>query len=188
MSARDPLHVAAGEHGVVRLFTLTIEAGDTEALRAPGALDRALGVTGIDGDQVEVFAISDLAGVGLATYLVDGLGLPQAVVAPDADRLDALGGHVMVVLSRAFGGREATLHPTAQLALAGIWSQTPTDWTRRGRIQSASARGSSAPPASPRTSSPDSPRAARARARRIGGAIFVAFMAIIAAILLTLVF
>jgi hypothetical protein len=183
-SMPDPLHVPAGEHGVVRLFTLTIEAGDINALHAPGALDRALGVAGLDADQVEIFAIDDLAGVGLATYLNDGLGLPDAVVAPDADRLDALTGFVMVVLSRAFGGRAATLTPTAQLTLAGIWSQSPTNWAGHGHLASDSARGSTAPPAAASAS----PRAARARARRIGGAIFAVFMAIIAAIFLTMVF
>ncbi len=176
----NPLTVALGETGVVRLFTLTIEAGGLQALQAPGALDIALGVENIDPEQVELFATTDLAGVGLATYLIDGCGIPETAIAPDAARLDALDGDVMVVLSRAFGGRAVTLRPAAQLSLAGIWSQTPTDWRDCGPIVTASASTSGG-------MSGLSPRAARSRARRIGGAIFAVVMAIIAAIILMVV-
>ncbi len=176
----NPLAVAPGEHGVVRLFTLTIEAGGLKALKTPGALDGALGVDNVDPEQVELFDIADLAGVGLATYLIDGCGIPEAVIAPDAARLDALDGNVMVVLSRAFGGRAVTLHPAAQLSLAGIWSETATDWRDSGPIVTASASTSGG-------MSGLSPRAARSRARRIGGAIFAVVMAIIAAIILMVV-
>ena len=40
----DPLIVGAGERGVVRVFSLTIEAGEAQALKTPRALDAALGV------------------------------------------------------------------------------------------------------------------------------------------------
>jgi len=178
--ARSAMTVDAGERGVVRVFSLIIEAGGIEAFDAPGALDNALGVRDIDPIYVETFAITDLAGVGLATYLVDGCGVPDAVIEPDRDRLDAITGHVMVVLSRAFGGRAATLRPAGQLALAGIYAETPTDWTDGGPIVTASAL--------PRTGTRLSPRDARSRASRIGGAIFAVVMALIALLLWGLVF
>lgn len=179
-----PIDIPRDEHGIVRVFTLTIEAGGLGALRAPGALESALGVAGIDPEYVELFPVSDLAGVGLATYLIDGCGVPPEQIEPDRDRLEAITGHVMVVLSRAFGGRAVTLTPAAQLTLAGHYSETPTDWRADGPIETASAR----PTAPAHASTRPSPRAARARASRVGGTIFAVFMALIALILVLVVF
>lgn len=147
----DPLDIPAGERGVVRVFALQIEAGGIQALKAPGAMGTALGVPGIDADYVEAFPLTDLAGVGLATYLSDGCGVPEAVIAPQAEQLDALQGSVMVVLSKAFGGKAARLHPSAQLDLVGVFAETPVDWSGNGPIDTASALpgGSGPAPALP---------------------------------------
>lgn len=171
----NPMTVLAGERGVVRVFALTIEAGGSNALRAPRALDMALGVHDIDPAYVEIFPITDLDGVGLAAYLTEGCGVPKAQVAPDASRLDATQGHVMVVRSRAFGDRAVTLRPAAQLELIGTYTEQQTDWTPKGPIETASAHARIAPSLSP--------RAARARASRIGGTIFAVFMVLIALVL-----
>lgn len=178
----DPLTVPAGERGVIRLFALTIEAGGVAAFDAPGALDAALGVQGLDPDHIDVFAMSDLAGLGLANYLIDGCGVAEAVIEPDRDQLDARTGHIMAVRSRAFGGRAARITPAATLRLIGKYGETPVDRSGNGPLTSASARpGSGAP-------GPLPPRAVRARARLIGATILTAFFALICLIVLLLAF
>ncbi len=175
----DPLSVPATERGVVRVFQVTIEAGTAGAFQAPGAIDRALGLRDVNTDYVEVFPVSDLAGVGLATYLVDGCGVPEPVIAPDRDRLDLLTGHLMVVLSKAFRAQPAQIAPAAQLHLVGIYAETPVDWTGNGPIETASARPGSGPGQTP----PD-PGATR----RIGTTLLLAMLAIIAIFALFLLF
>lgn len=150
----DPLRIPAGERGVVRVFALRIEAGDIQALRAPGAMGTALGLPGIDTDYVEAFPLTDLAGLGLAMYLTEGCGVPESIIAPEADRLDALEGAVMIVLSKAFGGKAVQLHPSTQLNLVGVFAQTPVDWSGNGPIKSASALPGSGPAASASQSRP----------------------------------
>lgn len=173
----DPLIVPAGERGVVRVFALQIEAGGIQALRAPGAMGAALGAPGIDADYVEAFPLTDLAGVGLAAYLTDGCGVPEAVIAPEAARLDALDGSVMVVLSRAFGGKTTQLHPSVQLELVGVYAETPVDWSSNGPIETASARPGMAP----------APQTAPARPSRLAASVIAGLIAL-AALLFFLVF
>ncbi|MEX0283246.1 MAG: hypothetical protein AB3N23_01400 [Paracoccaceae bacterium] len=174
-----PLTVPPNERGVVRVFSLIIEAGGIKAFKAPGAIDTALGVSGVDTEYVEVFPVTDLAGVGLANYLVDGCGVPEAVIDPDRDRLDALEGHLMVVLSKAFQGRAATITPAGPLVLAGVYAETPVDWSSSGPIKTDSAR--------PGTGhvSPLPPSDAT---RRVGSAVFVGMLLLIALVLFFLLF
>ena len=174
----DALQVAEGERGVVRVFSLTIEAGTIQALRAPGALASALGVPDIDANAVELFPIEDLAGVGLSSYLEDGCGVPGAVIAADRDRLDAVEGVVLVVLSAAFQGRAARLDPAAQLQLLGVYSETPTDWSEGAPIETASAL--------PRSTTGPPPRQARAQARVAGMVVFAVFVVILLLLLVVL--
>ena len=169
------LRVPPGENGIVRVFSVTIEAGTVQALRAPGAIDTALGVSGLDPDYVVTFPVADLAGVGLATYLSDGCGIPEPVIAPERERLDAIEGAVIVVMSGAFQGQAVTLQPAAQMTLQGVFSETATDWSDNGPIETASAlRGSG-----PRTA----PREARHRARLTGMKIFAGFVVLVVLIL-----
>ncbi len=172
----DPLTVLPGERGVVRIFALTIEAGGIKAFRAPGAIDTALGVQNVVTEYVEVFPITDLAGVGLAAYLVDGCGVPETVVEPERERLDAIEGHVMVVLSRAFDGNPAQIQPAGQLRLIGTFSETPVDWSGNGPIETQSAR--------PGSGTATAPRKTRARARIVGASIFAVFILLICLIVL----
>lgn len=174
----DPLTVPASEHGVVRVFSLEIEAGGARAFDAPGAVAAALGVDSVDTDYVEVFPVTDLAGVGLAAYLTDGCGVPEEVIDPDRARLDALTGHLMVVLSKAFGGRAMRIAPAAQLKLVGVYSETPVDWSSDGPIETSSAR--------PRSGAGISARPPDTRAGRIGSALFVGLLLLCAAIILVL--
>ena len=168
----DPLTVRAGEKGVVRLFGLDMPPEQARFLREPGAAAQVLGVPDLDPDQVEVFAIADLEGVGLDGYLASGHGIPDSEIAPHRPRLQAVTGWVMVVRSRAFGGQALQLAPVDGVRLIATFTEPGTDWSSAGRIETDSARRGGAA----------APRATRARAQRIGGTVFALVIVIVVAI------
>ncbi|MEM1236518.1 MAG: hypothetical protein AAGI10_06065, partial [Pseudomonadota bacterium] len=71
----------------------------------------------------------DLEGVGLADYLIDGHGADPADVKSDKTKLGALGGWVMVVLSKAFRGQPRELEIDPRLTLIGVYGQEGVDWS-----------------------------------------------------------
>ncbi|WP_170402876.1 hypothetical protein [Ruegeria arenilitoris] len=152
------LTVAPHERGVIRLFTLDMRPEEAKFLREPGAADQALGVAGLDPDQIDVFPVSDLEDLGLFGYLNEGCG----VAADQLDRaaLETIEGWVMVVRSAAFGDRAATLTPDPRVHLAGLYTEEATNWTG-GPIETESAKPFSAPKTAPQDERP----------RRIGSAI-----------------
>ncbi len=126
----ESFHINATEHGVIRIFMVNLAANQiaafTEAAQdgdAPAPITRALGVTNLDSDFIELFPLSNLEGVGLAGYLTDGLGVSKADVAPHASRLNGMTGQVLIVLSSAFGGIETTITPTAPLKWIGTYTE-----------------------------------------------------------------
>jgi len=178
MGRVEPMILRAGERGIVRVFALNMPPEQARFLREPGAVDEHLGTSPVDVAHVDIFPVSDLEELGLAGYLVEGCGIPEDELIADRDRLNAVTGWVLIVRSRAFGGRAVTLAPGPGLSLLGAWSEAPTDWSG-GPIETTSARPGSAPRQSPRT--------ARAQSRRIGGTIFFVFMAILLALIALLV-
>ena len=126
----ESFRINATEHGVIRIFMVNLAANQiaafTEAAQdgdAPAPITRALGVTNLDSDFIELFPLSNLEGVGLAGYLTDGLGVSKADVAPHASRLNGMTGQVLIVLSSAFGGIETTITPTAPLKWIGTYTE-----------------------------------------------------------------
>lgn len=175
----QPLTVPAGETGVLRLFALDMPGEQVKFMREPGAIADLLGVSAINPDDVEIFPVSDLDELSLPGYLREGHTIPDEQIAADRARLAAQTGHVMVVHSRAFGGRATTLHPAGSLIPLGTYSATPTDWTARPQPVPESARlhsGARIPP-----------RAARNSARKVGGVIFAVVMALVVLLLWLLI-
>lgn len=166
-----PVTVPAHETGKLRLFALHMPDEQAQALRGSGGIDGLLGVLQVDPAYVEIFPLKDLDGLGITGYLTEGCGIPQEQVAQDKSRLHALTGYVLLVFSQAFGGREVTLHPAAELELIATYSERPVDWSATP-IPTDSARK--------RAGSPQSPRDRRSQARRVGGGIFAVFMLLIA--------
>ncbi|UXX81612.1 hypothetical protein [Roseovarius pelagicus] len=114
----DKMDVPAREDGVVRLFAVDLDPMALEAFgRRNGSwpVADALGVEMLAPDQVELFAVSDLTGVGLTGYLEEGLGVAPAELAGMRPQLEAVKDGVLIVRSRAFGGAAVTLHPRAPL-------------------------------------------------------------------------
>lgn len=168
----DILTVTPGERRVVRLFDLDMAPEHIRFLKSePGALAQALGVSDIDPDHAEILKVSDLEELGLATYLTEGAGIPEAEIAADRDRLAALKNHVLVVLSRAFGDRAETIRPREGIRPIAIYGQPATDWTATPIPTDSAAPGRTPP------------REARAAARRTGGLVFAAVMVLLAVML-----
>ncbi|PIE15130.1 MAG: hypothetical protein CSA70_00600 [Rhodobacterales bacterium] len=128
MSAQ--FQVKANERGIVRLFSVAMDQmasnnflepdfdrddEDESDVDAASPVGEALGVTYLDTDFVELFHVDDLDGVGLAQYMIDGLGIAEADITQDRARIDALKGHVLIVLSPALGGFETRLTPRPPL-------------------------------------------------------------------------
>ena len=125
----ETFQVGPTENGVIRIFMVNLTADDADSfLQAsdadtPAPINRALGVDDLDPAFVELFPLSRLEGVGLAGYLVDGLGVAEADVAPYRSRLNGMSGQVLIVLSKAFGGQAATITPTAPLKWIGTYTE-----------------------------------------------------------------
>lgn len=166
----DSLIVPQGERGRIRVFALDMRPEQAEFLREPGAVDQMLGLAGLDPAQIDVIRLRDLEELGLAGYLTEGCGLPGEMIEPDRAMLEALEGYVLVVRSPAFGGKSAVLAPEPGVRLIATYVEPDTDWSAEP-IRSDSARPYSAPR--------QSPREARARARRIGGGLFAVVMLLI---------
>ena len=140
-----PITIPAHEVGVIRVFALSMTDDEARALKDdPDAINTALGAD-VDAEQVEIFPISDLEGVGLAGYLIEGNAVPSEQIAPDRAKIDRLGGWVLIVFSRAFGGSAITLTPDPALTLIGTYGEVPTDWSATETVTSEAAKPYSAP-------------------------------------------
>ncbi|MEM9910261.1 MAG: hypothetical protein AAF922_05700 [Pseudomonadota bacterium] len=119
--------IKAGERGVLRLFRIDLPKQDIsnfaehDEITGRWPLKEALGVEDMNEKFVDVFEISDLSEMGLTGYMTEGLGVSDSEVAPHRDRLDALEGHIVVVLSGAFKGLAVTLLPRPPLRWVGTF-------------------------------------------------------------------
>ena len=113
------MKIPAHEAGIVRLFAIDLDESEIEAFNtrsndSDGANDsypikEALGATAIDDDFFEIIRLKDLEDYGLDQYLITGAGLPKSEVAAHSVALNALKGHVLLVMSAAFEGYEQEL-------------------------------------------------------------------------------
>ncbi|EAR49904.1 hypothetical protein OG2516_16756 [Oceanicola granulosus HTCC2516] len=131
------MDVPESEHGHARVFAIDLPADQVADFERDG-LEAALGTERLDRDKVELFPASDIAAMGLSNYLVDGMGMDPEQVRPDAARLDALGGHILILPSSAVRGR--TLTPKPPLRWIGTYSE-PQSVAPMDRLRSDSAEG-----------------------------------------------
>lgn len=164
------------ESGVVRIFAVDLDdaaarafADDTEAQAA------ALGVEDVDGRYVDVFPISRIEGIGLAAYLREGHGLPDAALDDAAPGLEALDGWVAVIGSRAFGEGGVDLAPAAPLRLVATLRDSPEP-VSFDPLPSAGAQGTLGGPVAPPAPPVRGGRAGRLVAMGILLLIVVAFL------------
>lgn len=116
------LTIPAHDRNGIRVFSATLTPEDMQRDKA-GLVALLLGDANLDPAFVELFDVADLTDLGLAGYLADGLGVPDAALAADRPRLDALRGPVLILLSKALHGRTATLTLDPRLSLVGTYAE-----------------------------------------------------------------
>jgi hypothetical protein len=151
----DPDHVTANETGLVRVYDVTLP--ETETLHwegeSPESADRiraALGAETLQTDHVEFFDVATLGDLGLTGYMNEGLGIPPEALEDRRAELENIAGHVLIVLSRAFGGTEQRLSPGPSLRLVGAFSEDRPP-VRFDPLPAGGAEGAIAPTGVPAT-------------------------------------
>jgi hypothetical protein len=122
---KAPVDIPKAEKGVIRVFAISRPLADmARALKqtpkdmlASGLLNHIVGE-----DDFELFALSDLAGVGLSRYLGDGYDVDKAAIHKDHARLEALDGYVLLLFSRVSDQGDVRLTPAADLTLIGTYA------------------------------------------------------------------
>ncbi|UWQ22713.1 hypothetical protein [Jannaschia sp. W003] len=120
-----------GEGDPIPTQTFLEGGGDHARVRA------ALGASDVDPAQVEVFAVSDIAPMSVRDYLAQAHDVPQAAMAADGARLDALTGRVMVAGPRALRG-VAALEPEAGVEHVGAYGTPVADDSPQAMPRAAS--------------------------------------------------
>ena len=130
------IDIKAGETGTVRLFATDLDKSQIDGFDAAAAL----GAEHLTPDQVELFDVADLTGLGLAAYLEEGHGIPPEQLSDMRARIDDLKGVVLILPSRALGGKKQILRPRAPLHLIGTFFEEikPISFER---LPSEGARG-----------------------------------------------
>lgn len=120
------VEISKAEHGVIRIFAISRPMAVMARLLKQHSKDvLASDLLGhkVAPDDIELFALSDLAGVGLPGYLIDGYDVDPQTVRADAARLDALDGYVLLVFSRVGRDTDVILQPVADLTLIGTYHE-----------------------------------------------------------------
>lgn len=131
----------------VRVFSAALSPEEMQRDRASLVL-KLLGDPDLDPAFVELFDVADLSDIGLAGYLSEGLGVPDAALEANRANLQSLTGPVVVLLSKALHGRAVTLSPDPRLTLIGTYAEDrpPVHFTP---LPTAAAEGVLSPPPLP---------------------------------------
>jgi len=154
-----PVPLPKAERGVIRVFSVSRPMPDmARALgqRSKAAIAGDLLAHPVTDTQIELFALSDLADVGLAGYLAEGYDIDAQALSADRARLDGLDGYVLLLFSGVSDAGAVTLHPSADLTLIGTYSEP------RARHAAAPIAAQTAKPYSGTNTTPDAPRRGRA--------------------------
>lgn len=142
--------LTSGDRETVHLFTVDLPEDDFWSFVTPDPdtgdypLRDALGVATLDDTQVEGAVIADLQGFGLSGFLTEGIGVDEALIAPDRARLDALSGCVAIVKGAAFDGAQVPITPRPPVAHFGSWHMVAPETTMEP-LTSAAAQGTLSP-------------------------------------------
>ena len=104
------LEVISGEHGVVRVFSLGYRVSmELQHFEAVDKLAQALQVDRLNPEDVQIVDLNAVRDMGLSSFLIEAYGVTEEEMAPLAESLNALQGHVAVLRSGAFQGAALTL-------------------------------------------------------------------------------
>lgn len=123
MQMADLLHIAAGERGTIRIFSVEMDASARHKILHPkpdtaptgAALGALLGIDWIDPDHAELFDVSDLDDLGLMGFLSQGAGVSEKDLDPHRALLDGLKGTLLIVFARGFENSTEDLRPAANV-------------------------------------------------------------------------
>lgn len=104
------------------VFTAALDPVEFEVFSQVGdtyPLAEALGLPGLGPASVETFLGEDIAEYGLDRYLTEAHGMDHASVAPEAARLTALRGPVVLLFARDLPAGIDRLDPRPPLAFVG---------------------------------------------------------------------
>ncbi|MBE0453713.1 MAG: hypothetical protein IBX58_08540 [Roseovarius sp.] len=163
------LDIPAHEAHVLRVFAVMDAALSDEAVIA------ALGADGLARDEIELFDVADLQEMSLSSYLAEGHGIGAAALSELRGQLDTLKGRVLLVPTRAFGGRATRLEVGATLRLVGRFEEERTP-VRFAPLPSGGAEGVVAPSGEGRSG----------RAARLAALGFFCGLALLAALVIWL--
>ncbi len=166
----DPLSLPGAAKRAVWVFS-SEDAEMTAATAAP-----LLGLSALDPDHIEAFKADALGELGLADFLIGANGMDEASVAPDAEKLDALQGPVLLVFSAALPESETKLVPKPPLKLVGRY------------VESSDTALYEAPPA-PQDTAPkdgDSPAPPEREKLSVGSIIILAALILLGVVILVL--
>ena len=139
---KSAIKILRGEQGVIRVFAVSRPMADmARALKQQPkkALAATLLNQPVSDDDFELFALSDLSGVGLPRYLSDGYDVDRDALHRDRARLEALDGYVLLLFSRVSDEGDITLAPAADLTLIGSYAE-PKARHAAAPIRTASAK------------------------------------------------
>ncbi|KEJ88759.1 hypothetical protein [Sulfitobacter donghicola] len=125
-----PINIRQTEHGVIRVFAISRPMADmARALKqaSKSGVASALLKHPVADNDVELFALSDLAGVGLPDYLINGHGMEAKSVQSDRIRLEALDGYVLFLFSSVSDQKDISFTPSPDLTLIGTYGVPPLD-------------------------------------------------------------
>ena len=133
-ASAEALTLGPTDREAVFVLAVDPEVPQMAPLMAPKRLNGHAGQTiagllGLEADQegeVELINPADLEGIGLAGYLVEGLGLDAARVAGDRQQLEALSAPVILLRGRVAGLEERVLPLPRGLSLVGRYGTTYT--------------------------------------------------------------
>ena len=166
------LTIPKAEYGQIRVFAVNrpVDAM-AAAVQSDGkaALIRDLVGFDVPDGSAELFAVSDLTGVGLPRYLSDGYTVTQAQISADRARLEALDGYVLMLFSSAFDGAETTFHIGPDLTLIGTYGEEQPAMTAPPLTAEAAQPYTGVPNTTPRN-----PPSGRAGGAMIALAVIVA--------------
>lgn len=145
----EQMKIKAQEHGLIRIFAVDLHPEETIAFKErqfveddeSWPLKDALGATYLDEDFIEFFDVADLEDLGLAGYMVQGLGIAEKDVDEARAQIEQITGPVLIVLSNAFDGLEQVLTPKSPLRWVGTFKEEGAA-VQFKPLQSAAAKGS----------------------------------------------
>ena len=144
----DALNIPSQPHGIVWLFRVDLPARDIDTFTQETYLSDdnidwpladALGISP-DHDFIEVFDVADLKDYGFARYLSEANGFDDSDLSDDADMLDALTGHVLLVFSQSLPRAGGRFTPKPPLEFIARYERKP-DIPSFDDVESESAAG-----------------------------------------------